>query len=98
VANPIRRGNQARTSGGSAGCIIETPAAMMIVVAKSIAAFGNAARAVEPMALMRRPITSAGTMPKRAMKTAPGMATSANNIGARLESQPTSVSDRLRSA
>jgi hypothetical protein len=30
VAKPMRCGNQARTSGGSAGCMIETPAAITI--------------------------------------------------------------------
>src|SRR5262249_19866252 len=36
-------------------------------------------------------------MPRRAMSTAPGIAASANSIGGKLDSQPTSVSDRFRS-
>ncbi len=49
-------------------------------------------------ALISKPITKAGTMPKRAISNAPGTAAIANSIGGRPNSQPMSVSDRCRSA
>src|ERR1700685_1613586 len=44
------------------------------------------------------PTSRAGTMPKRAMMSAPGTAAIANSIGGRLDSQPMPVSERWRSA
>ena len=94
----MRCGNQARTSGGMTVCTIEMPAPMTMVAINSDAVLANAPRAAEPAAESSRPVSSAGSMPNRAMSSAPGTAAIANSIGGRLESQPMPVSDRCRSA
>lgn len=90
----MRSGNQERTSGGKAGCMIETPAAITTVDANRKAVSGIAPRALDPIALSNKPTTNAGNTPKRAIRSAPGTAAMANSIGGRLDNQPMPVSDR----
>ena len=94
----MRCGNQTRTSGGMTVCAIEMPAPIAIVVTNSDAVLTNMPRAAEPAAPSSRPVSSAGTMPKRAMRSAPGTAAIANSIGGRLDNQPIPASVRCRSA
>src|SRR5262249_2973363 len=57
-----------------------------------------APRSAEATLAMRKPITSVGMAPSRAMKSEPGSAASANRTIGRPERTPTSVPDRRRSA
>src|SRR5215475_751480 len=55
-------------------------------------------RKAEATPAMRKPMTSVGIAPKRAMKSEPGSAAIANRTIGRPERMPTSVPDRRRSA
>src|SRR5579871_2249595 len=94
----MRSGSQARTRGGSAGCMIETPNAVTTVAAHSRKKSGTAPRAAQPSAVMKRPAISVVRAPSRAISSEPGTAASMNRTGGSPDRMPTCVSDRASSS
>src|SRR5262245_6314669 len=88
----MRSGSQVRTSGGSAGCITETPNAITTVAAHSSRKSGAAPRSAQPSAVTRRPAISVARAPSRAISSEPGTAASMNSTGGSPDRMPTCVS------
>src|ERR1700731_200363 len=93
----MRSGSQARTSGGSPGCITATPSPVSTVAAQSRTKSGAAPRNAQPSAVASNPAITAVRAPSRAINSDPGTAAKTNRTGGRPVSTPTSVSDKLRS-